>query len=133
MNEKGQASIAFNSILSPWFRFILTYDPKPTLSRVKCPVLALNGEKGLQAPPKENLGAIKQTLATGGNKRFTIKELPNLNHLFQTAETGSPTEYSRIEETISPKALKIMGDWIFKTNWQKIIKINRKIRLDLFD
>ena len=38
--------------------------------------------------------------------------VPGLNHLFQDATTGSPTEYGQIEETLSPVALKTMGDWI---------------------
>jgi len=100
------------SLLSPWYRFFLTYDPKPTLSKVKCPVLAINGEKDLQVPPKENLSAIEEALVAGGNKNFIVKELPGLNHLFQTAQTGVPSEYAKIEETISPIALKIIGDWI---------------------
>lgn len=80
--------------------------------KVKCPVLAINGEKDLQVPPKENLTAIEQALKAGGNKDYTVKELPGLNHLFQTSSTGSPMEYSKIEETISPAALTIIGDWI---------------------
>jgi len=63
-------------------------------------------------PPKENLHAIEEALKAGGNKDYTVKELPGLNHLFQTAATGSPTEYSKIEETISPTTLTIIGDWI---------------------
>ncbi len=102
------------SLLSPWLKFFLTYDPKPTLSKVKCPVLAINGEKDLQVPPKENLSAIEEVLKAGGNKNYTIKELPGLNHLFQTAQTGVPSEYVKIEETISPEALKIVGDWILE-------------------
>jgi len=101
-------------LFSPWVRFFLTYDPKPTLMKVKCPVLAINGEKDLQIPPKENLSAIEEALKSGGNQDYTIKELPNLNHLFQTAQTGLPTEYAKIEETISPVALKIIGDWILE-------------------
>ena len=102
------------SLLSPWLKFFLTYDPKPTLSKVKCPVLAINGEKDLQVPPKENLSAIEEALVAGGNKNFTVKELPGLNHLFQTAQTGVPSEYAKIEETISPVAFKIVGDWILE-------------------
>jgi len=107
------------SLLSPWLKFFLTYDPKPTLSKVKCPVLAINGEKDLQVPPKENLSAIEEALVAGGNKNFTVKELPGLNHLFQTAQTGLPAEYVKIEETISPEALKIIGDWIFEQTKNK--------------
>ncbi|MBA7693246.1 hypothetical protein ES703_101824 [subsurface metagenome] len=107
------------SLLSPWLKFFLAYDPKPTLSKVKCPVLAINGEKDLQVPPKENLSAIKEALVAGGNKNFTVKELPGLNHLFQTAQTGLHSEYAKIEETISPDALKLIGDWVFEQTKNK--------------
>jgi pimeloyl-ACP methyl ester carboxylesterase len=101
-------------LMSPWFRFFLTYNPKPTLMKVKCPVLAIGGELDLQVPAKENLTAIEQALKAGGNNHVTIKILPKLNHLFQTATTGSPSEYGKIEETISPVALKYIGDWILE-------------------
>jgi len=100
------------TLLSPWMRFFLTYDPKPTLMKVKCPVLAIDGEKDLQVPPEENLRAIEEALKEGGNKDYTVKELSGLNHLFQTAQTGSPSEYVTIEETISPNALELIGNWI---------------------
>ena len=61
------------ALLSPWMRFFLTYDPKPTLMKVKCPVLAINGEKDLQVPPEENLRAIDDALKAGGNKDYTSK------------------------------------------------------------
>ncbi|MCH8941909.1 MAG: alpha/beta fold hydrolase [Bacteroidetes bacterium] len=102
------------TLLTPWFRYFLKYDPRPTLEKVKCPVLALNGEKDLQVPPKENLKEIEIALKKGDNKNFKIVELPGLNHLFQTAKTGSPSEYSKITETFSPKALKIIIEWINK-------------------
>jgi len=101
--------------LSPWFRFFLSHDPRTTLKNVKCPVLAINGEKDLQVSSKENLRAIEEALKAGGNKHHMIEELPNLNHFFQTAETGAITEYGKIEETISPTALELISDWIKKS------------------
>ncbi len=101
-------------LTSPWFRYFLAYDPGPVLGRVKCPVLALNGEKDLQVPPKQNLAAIRKALEDGGNKNFEVVELPGLNHLFQTAKTGSPAEYGAIEETMSPVALEKMSGWILQ-------------------
>jgi len=53
-------------------------------------------------------------LEEGGNKHFETDELPGLNHLFQTARTGAPSEYAVIEETISPVALEKMAGWILK-------------------
>jgi len=97
---------------SPWFRFFLTYDPAPTLQKVRCPVLALDGSKDLQVPPEENLAAIGAALKAGGNMDVTTTELPGLNHLFQTTKTGSPAEYGRIEETLAPVLLTTVGDWV---------------------
>ncbi|GAI02320.1 unnamed protein product [marine sediment metagenome] len=118
---EAKAEAQIKSILSPWFRYFLTYDPRPTLMKVKCPVLAINGQKDVQVPPKENLSAIEEALKLAGNNNYTIKELPGLNHLFQTAQTGSLSEYARIEETISPTALKIMSDWILEQTQDKSI------------
>jgi hypothetical protein len=64
--------------------------------------------------PTANLKAIAEALERGGNRRFTVKELPGLNHLFQTADTGAPSEYSKIEETISPTALELISTWILR-------------------
>ena len=99
---------------SAWFRFFLDYDPVPALKKTQCPVLALNGDKDLQMAPKENLAQIQKALQEGGNKDFQTKELPGLNHLFQHAPTGSPTEYGGIEETFAPEALNAISDWILK-------------------
>lgn len=99
-------------LTSPWMLYFLAYDPAPVLERVKCPVLALNGDKDLQVPSKINLEGIKTGLAKGNNKKVTIVELPGLNHLFQECTTGLPQEYAGIEQTISPTALKEIADWI---------------------
>jgi fermentation-respiration switch protein FrsA (DUF1100 family) len=103
------------TITSSWFKYFLRFDPVPILEKVKCPVLALNGEKDLQVPPKENLSAIESSLKKGGNKNFEVKMLPGLNHLFQTSTTGKISEYGQIEETISQVALQTILDWIKKT------------------
>lgn len=99
---------------SPWFRSFLTLDPRVALAKVRCPVLAIIGEKDLQVPPKQNLPEIEKALKAGGNKDVTVKELPSLNHLFQTCTTGSLSEYGSIEETIAPAALELMTNWILE-------------------
>jgi pimeloyl-ACP methyl ester carboxylesterase len=102
-------------VSTPWFRYFLSYDPRPVLSKVKCPVLAIDGELDLQVPFGPNLEAIGAALKAGGNVHVTLVHPPGLNHLFQTATTGSPAEYSRIEETIAPAALDTITEWIRKT------------------
>jgi pimeloyl-ACP methyl ester carboxylesterase len=119
--ERAQAEMsdatmnaAINTLISPWFRWFLRYDPAPALRATRVPVLAINGSLDLQVPADENLAGIQRALAEGGNRDVTVEKLPGLNHLFQTARTGAPSEYAEIEETFSPAALRRIGDWIVR-------------------
>jgi len=112
-SEPGQfIAMQVKQLATPWMKYFIQYDPAPTLEKVKCPVLALDGSKDLQVPPEIDLAAIKTALEKGGNKEVTTVELPNLNHLFQECKTGSPSEYATIEQTFSPLALNEMTKWI---------------------
>ncbi len=105
---EGQVQMA----RSEWFRSFLMYDPRVHLSELQIPVLALFGEKDLQVPAEENRAALAGALREAENPDVTIRVLPSLNHLFQTAETGSPMEYAQIEETFAPVALEAVSSWI---------------------
>jgi dipeptidyl aminopeptidase/acylaminoacyl peptidase len=104
---------------TPWYRYFLTYDPQSVLKNVKVPVLALNGELDLQVAVKENLDFIGAGLKAGGNDDVTLKAFPKHNHLFQPTQTGLPSEYGQIEETMSPEVLKTVSDWILRKTVQK--------------
>lgn len=97
---------------TPWFICFINLKPSEYLSKISGPVLALNGSKDLQVPAEQNLDIIKHILGSNKKVALTALELPGLNHLFQTAETGNPSEYGQIQETFSPDALKIISDWI---------------------
>ena len=86
-----------DQILGAWWQFFLSYDPGDALREVTCPVLALNGSLDLQVPSGPNLEAIRAALVEAGNRDVTIEELEGLNHLFQSATTGSPAEYAVID------------------------------------
>ena len=108
----GQMATQFSGA---WFRYFLFHDPAPGLAAVTCPVLALNGSLDLQVDPAQNLPAIRAALEQGGNPHFEVRELPGLNHLFQTAQTGATSEYAASEETMAPVALEAIGGWIRQT------------------
>lgn len=101
-----------DQLSSPWMMNFIKQDPALALQKVQVPVLALNGEKDLQVPPKENITAIEAALTKGGNTKFTTKQFPGLNHLFQTCETGLISEYGSLEETFSEAALSEITKWI---------------------
>lgn len=111
-SKKTQTEAQVKTLTSPWFRTFLKFNPIDYLSKVKCPLLAMNGELDLQVPATENLQAIERALIFGGNSNYKIEGLPGLNHLFQHAISGSPSEYGKIEETFAPEALTMISAWI---------------------
>lgn len=112
MSDDDFVTLQIKQIVTPWMQYFIKYDPAPTLEKVKCPVLAINGAKDLQVPSKENLDAVKKALEKGGNKNVKTIEISGLNHLFQECKSGLPNEYGSIEQTISPVALEEILKWI---------------------
>lgn len=114
-NLPPQASANLVKIIqtaTPWMKYFITYDPSADIKAVKCPVMAINGQKDMQVIASENLPAIHSLLPD--NNLNTIKEYPGLNHLFQHCTTGMVTEYNQIEETIAPEVLHDITEWINK-------------------
>jgi fermentation-respiration switch protein FrsA (DUF1100 family) len=115
----GSAKAFMPMYKTPWYRYFIMFDPLPVLKNVKVPVLALNGELDLQVPAKENLDLIGAGLTAAENKDVTLKAFPKLNHLFQTSQTGLPSEYGQIDETMSPAVLQTISDWILRRTIHK--------------
>lgn len=103
-----------NQLNSNWFRYFLGYDPSINLSNIKCPILALNGDKDLQVPYDPNLLEIEKILSAINHSNYKTIKIEGVNHLFQTCTTGSPEEYSTIEETFSKKTMNEMLKWLKK-------------------
>ena len=102
-------------MLSPWFRFFIQYNPAPYYEKLKCPVLALYGDKDTQVPAVQNAPALTAAFEKAGNVQAAVEVLPGLNHLFQHCDTGLPSEYARIKEDIAPEVLQAIQEWIVKT------------------
>lgn len=109
----GQEKTVIKQLSMPVLRSLLLFDPAVYFKEIRCPVLALNGEKDLQVVPSLNPEGFRK-ITTNGNKQVTVRKYPGLNHLFQTATTGLPTEYNQIEETFSPTVLKDISKWILE-------------------
>ena len=94
---------------SPYIRHFITVDASKQLSKIKCPVLALNGTKDTQVDCTANTTQLEKGLS---NCKHTIKKIEGVNHLFQHCSTGNVVEYQQIEETIAPEVLEIIYSWI---------------------
>lgn len=111
-----QADLMVKTLLSPWFYTFINIEPEKYWKKVKCPVLAINGELDMQVLPVSNLRGIQKSLPKKTKLKSCFIELNKLNHLFQPAITGRPEEYSTINTTIEESALNLIADWLSKTN-----------------
>ena len=99
-------------LASPWMYYFLKYDPTEAIVKTNCPALLLNGSKDLQVIASQNLPGYEKIISEHGKTNLILRELPDLNHLFQHCETGSPNEYYEIEETISPEVLELIVEFV---------------------
>lgn len=109
---KKQMENQFKTMTSPWYLYFMRHDPTTDLRKIKCPVLALNGDKDIQVDAAMNLKAIEENIESNGNRQVTVKVYPGLNHLFQHCRACTIAEYGQLEETISAEVLKDITDWI---------------------
>lgn len=104
---------SYRNIQGAWMYDFVHYDPAPALAKLSIPVLTVTGSMDVQVPPEVNLAPVKSALRNNADAHVEV--LPRLNHLFQTAQTGSVSEYGQIQETFSPAALELIGQWLQKT------------------
>lgn len=108
------ASQLVQVLYSPWFKYFLSFDPALYLEKLKCKLLAINGDKDIQVISKQNLPGIEAAMKKSKSKNYTIKEMPGLNHLFQTCNKCTLEEYGELDETFSPVALQLISEWLEK-------------------
>lgn len=97
---------------NPWIRYFYNYDPAQEIKRINIPALALYGSNDTQVPPKYHMKAVKEALKESDSKNYEVLLMDGLNHLFQESKTGNISEYSQIEQTISPQVLDKISSWI---------------------
>ena len=109
----AERASATRQLLTPIFvRQELKDDPLQYLKQVHVPVLALVGSLDRIVPAGPYVDAMRPVLKTIPGSE--VRVLPGLNHVMQTARTGSPQEFGTIEETIAPLALETVDVWIAK-------------------
>jgi len=100
------------ALRSSWMRYFLTYDPLPTIRKVRQPILILQGEFDRQVTA-DQAEMLASAARDAGNKDVTVRVFPKLNHLFLPAKTGAVTEYSSLgTNTISDDVMKQLTDWL---------------------
>ena len=102
---------AFGPTLSPWFFEFMKFSSEPFINKIQIPVFAAFGGKDIQTNAPVNAEALREMIADRADL-FNIITYPHLNHLFQTAETGSVAEYATNSETFNEVVLDDVIQWI---------------------
>jgi len=97
-------------ISSPWFVTFLGLNTATYLAEIDVPVLAVFGGKDTQVEADINAAAIREAVPQDAD--VTVTTLPDMNHLFQRAETGQVTEYATSGEPMLPELTDLIAAWI---------------------
>ena len=98
---------------TPWFRSFLLFDPAAAMSRVKQPILIVQGGRDRQvfAHHAERLAELAR--ARKNSPPVDVVQIPELNHLLVPAETGEIAEYPTLKErTISTQVVDAIAKWV---------------------
>jgi uncharacterized protein len=90
---------------------LLSYDPKPALEQVTCPILVLYGQLDTIVSPSENRRQMESALKRAGNHDATIKVFDKANHGFFAAITGGRREGPSLKGLV-PGYLQTRVDWL---------------------
>jgi len=77
-------------------------------------VLAIFGGLDTQVPVSLNRAPMESALARSKTNDWKVEVLPKANHIFQTAVTGSFSEYASLPKEFTPGFLELMTGWITK-------------------
>jgi len=110
---RNQASQLVSAFKTAQMQSFLFYDPVEDLRKTEVPVLVLFGGKDTQVPVSLNRKPIKKALEKAETD-YEIKTFPSSNHLFQKAESGSASEYGRLEPAFVEGFLITIEEWINK-------------------
>ncbi len=100
----------------PYWQFIRRlyfYDPAPTLRQLKVPTLALFGKLDDNILAAKNKAAWETALKAGGNRDYSLRILPNANHLMLEAKVGNNAEMASLQR-FAPDYFATIQEWLAK-------------------
>jgi alpha/beta superfamily hydrolase len=109
---EGRMDHTVSRLLGPWWRYSISLDVISLYMDLDCLALLLFGSKDVQLNANTNMPLIEEAIDSNKKTNINIQLIDGVNHLFQTAGTGSEYEYIQIEETFSPDVLILLGEWI---------------------
>ena len=97
-----------------WFLEHFNHDPLQTITKVKCKVMILQGQKDKQVFDLHAI-MLSNALERVEHKDHLVRIFPDLDHLFcKTKGEGDYAEYANTERPIDTEFLDFLTDWLKK-------------------
>ncbi|MCP4415030.1 MAG: GNAT family N-acetyltransferase [Chloroflexi bacterium] len=84
-------------------RAVMNVNPADFLTKVRCPVLAIFGEKDRSVPVEKSIALYKKYLQEAGNKDVTIELFPDADHVIQVNDDFAPGYFEIINNWLKMK------------------------------
>jgi pimeloyl-ACP methyl ester carboxylesterase len=113
-NISGEEFLSF--LTSRCLETCVSWEPTSIVPRVECPVLFVYAAKDLQVPAHENAAAARTLIDRLDRKDWTIREIADVNHVFQRCGTGMPDEYASIDHVMAGDVLDEIAAWVKRSS-----------------
>lgn len=110
--SQPQKKALVQQLTQAWVRGFVGIDPAKYLRQISCPILAIYGSKDVQVPAQDNMERLGALVAD--SSLLSIVNMQQLNHLLQACESGLPSEYGNIEQTMHPQVLDSIAAYLKK-------------------
>ena len=97
---------------------LIVPDFEKVLNTIRCPVLAIFGEKDYVVDWRRTLALYKETIGKNNNKSLTIKTFPDGNHGMRKCKTGALNEILEKEE-FCDGYIETMTTWLKENGFGK--------------
>jgi uncharacterized protein len=97
--------------LATYRTFPMDYDPVPTWRQLRCPVLAIFGERDMDIPVEASVAKIDSAQRAAGNTDYTIEVVAAADHLIMPSVTGGFTHLP-LAQGYAPSYFPTMAEWL---------------------
>ena len=101
-------------LTQPWMEFFLQYDPATPIASADYPILAVFGAKDTQVPVEPNMKELTRIMQNNPHHKIDTLVFDEANHLFQKADSGSPSEYSKLDKAFVEGFTEQVAEWILE-------------------
>jgi len=114
LKRANQSVVAFQH---PRYQYLLGHDFGTDWEKLSIPILAIFGELDVHCDASINKSAMETIDKLNGIHNITVVEIPEANHLFIKAKTGSMSEYQALSKDLVPGLLETISDWLLSIKY----------------